>query len=62
MALDRPLKPGDRIVITVLPDGYIYHVETREGTIRARELKARNFKDTITQIEADGCVVGRQFA
>lgn len=56
MTLDRPLEPGDRIVITALPDGYIYHVETREGAIRAKAPKARSFEGTIAQIRADGCI------
>lgn len=51
MALDRPLRPGDRIIITAVPDGFIYHVETREGSIRAGELRARSFKDTVARIE-----------
>ena len=56
MTLNGPLKTGDRIVITVLPDGYVYHVETREGAIRAKEPKARRFEGTVAQIRADGCV------
>ncbi|MBB1493086.1 hypothetical protein H5395_16555 [Paracoccus sp. MC1854] len=51
MTQDRPLSPGDRIIITAVPDGFIYHVETREGSIRAGELKARSFRDTVARIE-----------
>lgn len=51
MTQDRPLRPGDRIIITAVPDGFVYHVETREGSIRAGELQARSFKDTVARIE-----------
>ncbi len=35
MALDHVLKPGDRLVMTTLPDGFIHQVETRAGAIKA---------------------------
>lgn len=54
MTLDRPLRPGDRIVITTLPEGYIYHIETREGAIRAKELRVRSFDETVARIQASG--------
>lgn len=54
MTFFRKLEPGDRIVITALPDGFIYHVETLEGVIRAREPQARSFGETVTRIEEDG--------
>ena len=56
MTFFRKLEPGDRIVITALPDGFIYHVETLEGVIRAREPQARSFGETVTRIEEDGLV------
>lgn len=56
MALDRVLEPGDRIVITTLPDGFIYHVETRAGAIKASEVEARSFEDTVARIQAEGCL------
>lgn len=56
MPLDRPLEPGDRIIITTLPDGYIYHVETRDGRIMVTEVRARSFNETVARIQADGCV------
>jgi len=51
MPLNHPLRPGDRVVITALPDGFIYHVETREGSIRSSDIKVRSFQDTLGRIE-----------
>lgn len=57
MPLDRPLKPGERIVINALPEGYIYHVETCDGRILTKDLKPRSFEETVALIQAGSCLV-----
>lgn len=52
----RTLRVADRIVITCLPDGFIYHIETSEGRIQGGMSQARDFDSTIADIKFRECL------